>query len=138
LEVTRLLLDSGGLSALAAAEETSRRIVADAIRDGAPVVIPVAAIAESISGNGPHDAAINRVIKYIGTVAELSEELARASGLLRYMTGLLDVADASIVATADAVAGTGILTGDERHLGALAGVHSRSTIVSTKASRRTI
>jgi predicted nucleic acid-binding protein len=64
-------------------------------------------------------------------MVELSEELAREAGALRYRARrpLRDTIDAIIVATADASAGSAILTADAGDMAALAAVRRRSPVL---------
>jgi predicted nucleic acid-binding protein len=131
LGITRLVLDSGGLSAIAAKEEVARRILRRAIDSGAAIIVPTVAIAESTRGGSP-DAEINRFLKTVDLIALLDEPIARAAGVLRNVTRLRDVADAVVIATADAVHSSAVLTSDPSDLRRLASVRSRTKIAATR------
>jgi predicted nucleic acid-binding protein len=131
LGITRLVFDSGGLSAIASDEEVAHQVLRRAVASGASVVVPTIAIAESTWG-GPSDAEINRFLKSVDVIAPLDEAIARAAGRLRYVTRVRDVADAVVVATADAVPSSAILTSDPSDLRALSLVRSRTKIVPTR------
>jgi predicted nucleic acid-binding protein len=131
LGITRLVIDSGGLSAIAAKEEVARRILRRAVLSGATVVVPTVGIAESTRA-GPADAEINRFLKTVDAIVPLDEPIARAAGALRHATRIRDVADAAVVATADSVPSSAILTSDPSDLRRLALVRSRTKIVVTR------
>jgi hypothetical protein len=94
------------------------------------VIVPTVVLAESTTGDGARDANVNRVLKDLRLVS-LDERLARVTAALRYArsagTGTID---AAVIATADAVPGTRVLTGDLADLRPLAAVAGRTTVVS--------
>ncbi|ONH33402.1 hypothetical protein BL253_01715 [Pseudofrankia asymbiotica] len=88
-------------------------------------------MAELVRGDGPRDAAVNRVLKSVSDVHPLDESLAREAG--RLLAGGGTVVDAMVVATARHVAGSGpvvIMTSDPRDITALAGADARVRIAS--------
>jgi predicted nucleic acid-binding protein len=107
----RLCLDSGAL--------------------GVDVIVPTVVLAESTTGDGARDANVNRVLKELRLVS-LDERLARATAALRYArrNGGTGTIDAAVIATADAIPGTRVLTGDLANLRPLAAVAGRTTVVS--------
>lgn len=116
-----LLLDAGGVSAIAAGEPTARAVLARARREARLVAIPATVLVEVVSGR-PTDAAIDRVIKAVDATIELTAVRARAAGVLR--TRALRVAgaasgdrapsvvDATVMAEAVAAGVALILTSD--------------------------
>ena len=128
---TRLVLDSCALSALAEEKSGVRRYLERAIEEKTEIAVPTVVIAESTTGSA-RDAALNNVLRVLEpTMVELSEELAREAGALRYRARrpLRDTIDAIIVATADASAGSAILTADAGDMAALAAVRRRSPVL---------
>lgn len=98
--------------------------------DGSDVFVPTAVIAESITGDGTRDANVNRLLKRVQLVP-LDEKLARVAAALRYGhrrfgSGTID---AVVVATADAVPGTRIITGDSGDLRPLAAVTGTTLVI---------
>jgi predicted nucleic acid-binding protein len=132
----RLILDSGAVIALAAGEPAALVVVAAAVADGAPVIIPAPVVAETTRGTNA-DAPVNRVIRRAtGGVAPVDERVARLAG--RLLRGLGDgraahappTVDALVVAVALAAGGGTILTGDRADLGALAADHPQVRILA--------
>ena len=129
MESDRVVLDSGAVSALSRNDERIRLALTGAIRSGARVTVPTAVIAESTTGDPRRDAATNRVLK-LATPVSLDERLARKSAAIRHAmrarrSGTID---AIVVATADHVAGSVILTTDPHDLLPLAAVTGRSSV----------
>jgi predicted nucleic acid-binding protein len=114
-----LALDSG---ALVTAEKDQRveAIIRKWLREGARLLIPAPAIAESIRG-GPKDAAANRLIKAVNHVANTTEAIARDAGARLGTTASAATLDALIVATSEAYLATDILTTDPDDIRRLAG-----------------
>jgi len=115
-----LALDSG---ALIGAEKDQRieAMIRKWLREGARILIPAPAIAETIRG-GPRDAAVNRLIKAVDYVANTSEAIARDAGARLGATASRGTIDALIVATAEAHLATDILTTDPGDIQRLADV----------------
>jgi predicted nucleic acid-binding protein len=88
-------------------------------------------IAEATTGDHRRDATVNRELKR-ARVAPLDEPTARAAAALRhaYRKAGSGTIDAIVVATADAVPGTRILTGDPVDLTLLASVRAVSEVIS--------
>jgi predicted nucleic acid-binding protein len=105
-----LALDSG---AIIAAEKDRRieAVIRKWLREGARLLVPAPAIAESIRGR-PQDAAANRLVKAINNVANTTEAIARDAGARLASSNSAQTIDALVVATAHAYFATDILTTD--------------------------
>lgn len=77
-----LLVDSGGISAIAEGDQAARAALARARREGRTVVIPTAVLAETITGRRSH-AGIDIVIGGVDSEIPLTSERARQAGILR-------------------------------------------------------
>ena len=96
-----LVLDSEGLSKLAAGDNRARAYLETAIARRARVVVSAITLTEVLRG-GLRDAAIHRVLSKI-TVVPVSTEVARRAGELLGVTGLSEhrcAVDAVVAATA--------------------------------------
>lgn len=114
----RLVLDSGGVIALADGNTVARAAVDRARREGWLVVIPTPVLVEVHTGG--HDRArIDRVVKAVDMLIPTLPEIARDAGLLRARSRVLDVVDAVVVAEAVAAVPAVILTADPDDVGAL-------------------
>ncbi len=69
-------------------------------------------VAEVTTGRGPTDAATNRVLASMDVVG-VGEQLARATGALRFQAGISATVDALVVATAQASGGGVVLSGGD-------------------------
>lgn len=134
-----LLLDAGGITALAAGDARARAVLVRARREGRQVAIPTVVLAEVVSGR-PADAAADRVLKAVDLELELTGERARHAGALR--SGAWtdrrgapgrakderppSVVDAVVVAEAIAAGGAVVLTSDPDELGLLLDAAGRS------------
>lgn len=129
MERPRLILDSGALSALASRQKPVRALIERVLLAGGDLVVPSVVVAESTVGDG-RDASINVVLKAIGVDA-LDEPTARAAGRLRAKRRLArgGTIDAIVIATADDVPGSSVLTGDPDDLRPLASEQGRTTVV---------
>jgi predicted nucleic acid-binding protein len=125
----RILLDSGPLTALAHDHEALRAVVRKALAADATIVVPTIVIAESTIGD-QRDANVNRLLSNVD-VLDLTERIARDAAKLRARVRGASVADAVVIATADRVPGTTVLTADTRDLRALAAVANRTTVIPT-------
>ena len=129
-----IILDSGGLSALAETKRSTRFAVRFAIRQavssGADVLVPTVVIAESTTGDARLDANVNRALTAL-TIIELDERIARNAAALRFVNRMRGpgTVDAIVVATADRIPGSYVLTCDPDDLRRLAAVAGRTTIV---------
>ena len=115
-----LVLDSGGVTALAEGNVTVRAAVVRARRDGWSVVIAAPVLAEVHTGRRDH-AHIDRVVKAVDTVLPTTASRARQAGELRARSGVLDVVDAIVVAEAVDAGRAVIVTSDPGDVGRLAG-----------------
>jgi predicted nucleic acid-binding protein len=131
VESDRIVLDSGALSALAEESRTFRVALREALRKRASVVVPTAVIAEATTGDHRRDANVNRTLKQVSLVA-LDPRLARSAAALRHAHKRAGAGtiDAIVVATADLVPGTEILTSDPTDLRLLASVRGQTHIIS--------
>jgi predicted nucleic acid-binding protein len=125
-----IVLDSGALSQLAERNGAVRRALRKAAADGVTVLVPTAVIAEATTGDHRRDANVNRELKRTTLIA-LNEPIARAAASLRHAHRRVasGTIDAIVVATADAVPGTRVLTGDPVDLSLLASVRNRTRVV---------
>lgn len=124
----RLTLDSGAMSALSDGHPRLRADLTVLQRRGLEAVIPAPVVAECVTGHGPRDANVNRVLDRL-TVVPVDEPIARRAGRLRYDARRPDATvDALVVATAEIVGGGLVFTGDPADLGQLAGPTSVSVV----------
>ncbi len=124
-----IILDSGALTALANKEGALRSAVRKALIAGARFIVPTVVVAESTTGSGTRDAALNRVVK-TAIVADCDLATARSAAALRFDVGSqAGTIDAIVVATADRMPGAVIVTGDSGDLLPLAGVRGISGVV---------
>ncbi len=130
----RLVLDSGALSAIAEKEGPLRAFIRKALIDGSDVFVPTVVVAESITGDGTRDANVNQFLKRV-QVAPLDEKLARSAAVLRHAQRRFGAGtiDAAVVATADAVPGTRVITGDPDDLRLLAAIAGNTLVVGLDA-----
>lgn len=116
-----LVLDSGGLTAVAMNEPYARAALKHSARHGVPIVVPSVVVAESTRGDAS-DARINAVVRR-AVVAPATEAEARIAARLKTaaaMSGVAHTIDALVVATAAAAGGGAILTSDRDDIDALA------------------
>ena len=125
----RIVLDSGAITALANGEEAIRFATARALKQRIPIIIPTVVVAESTTTGRPQDSAVNRALT-VGAVVDCDLTIARAAAAIRYRDGAqTGVIDAIVVATADQIPGSVILTGDVGDLRRLAGVRGISRVL---------
>jgi hypothetical protein len=125
--MTRLVLDSGGLSALARRPEDAAAIVAVFTRDALwPPLVPSVVLVESLSGRPRTDVRVNRVLKTCDIVEELPERTARRAGQLRALARTGSAVDAVVIALAEP--GGAVLGSDLKDLRALA-AHAQDVTV---------
>jgi predicted nucleic acid-binding protein len=127
----RLVLDSGALSYLAENDGSLRAALLQTLNRDIDVVVPTAVIAEATAGNRGRDANLNSAL-HKTVLIDLDEQIARSAARLRhtYRRAGAGTVDAIVVATADIVPGTRVLTGDPVDLGLLASVQGRTRIVA--------
>lgn len=117
--MTRLVLDSGGLTRLARRRQDTAAVVAVLKRDGLwPPIVPSVVLVESLSGRQRTDAHVNRLLKTCDIVEQLPAPLARRAGALRALAGQGSAIDAVVVAMAEP--GGTVLGTDLKDLRALA------------------
>ncbi len=114
-----LVLDSGGLSRLAARTKTSLATVRALTSDGLwPPIVPTVVLVESLHGNSSRDANTHRFLKTCIIESTVSEAVARRAAELRRRSGAGSAVDALVVALAEP--GGTVLTGDRADIEALA------------------
>jgi hypothetical protein len=95
----RLVLDSGGLTAVASGSQLARAFVRRAVDERRLVVVPAVCLAESTTGRGPEDAPVNRVVAAAGEIVVADERVGRRAGEIRYRKQLPgETIDALVVA----------------------------------------
>ncbi len=131
MATNRIVLDSGALSALAKKGRPIRLILRAALANDVEVVVPAVVVAESTSGDSGRDAQVNRVLKATRTIS-IDARIGRAAGSLRHALRRRHAGtiDAIVVACADDVVGSLIVTADLADLGPLAAERGRSRVVS--------
>lgn len=107
----RLVLDSGGISAIADGNGVARAALERARREGWLVVIPAPVLTEVHTGGRDH-ARIDRVVNAVDMLIETTPDRAKQAGELRAKSGVLDVVDAIVVAEAVAAPPALIMTSD--------------------------
>ena len=107
----RLVLDAGGVSAIADGDGVARAALERARREGWLVVIPAPVLAEVHTGRRDH-ARVDRVINAVDMLIATTPDRAREAGELRAKSGVLDVVDAIVVAEAAAFPPALIMTSD--------------------------
>lgn len=124
-----LVLDAGGVLALARDDQRARSVLRKARERRMRVKVSAVTLAEVIRGDGPRDAPVHRTLNHAETVP-VSEEIGRVAGKL--------LADATSDATVDSVVvataltfprGAVVLTGDPDDTGRLARAHSLVDVV---------
>ncbi|HZY96621.1 MAG TPA: PIN domain-containing protein [Candidatus Cybelea sp.] len=127
----RIILDSGALSALAEKSRSFRTAMRKGyLSEGVRIVVPTAVIAESTTGNQQRDANVNHILKSVSTV-DLDVRIARNAAALRHAQRRKGAGtiDAIVVATADLVPGSEVITTDPKDLNLLTTVHGRTRVV---------
>ena len=114
----RLVLDSGGVSAIADGNAIARAALDRARSEGWLVVIPAPVLVEVHTGRGDH-ARIDRVVNAVDMLLSTTPDIARRAGELRSTSGVSDVVDAIVVAEAVAARPALILTSDPDDIGKL-------------------
>lgn len=112
-----LILDSGAVLAAVRRDRRVRGFLEVAYRDGVPIVVPPIVVTQVIRG-GARDAEANRLF-HNAYLPFVGERLARAAGQLLAASGLSDAADAQVVAEAQRLAPSIILTSDPNDIGRL-------------------
>jgi predicted nucleic acid-binding protein len=122
-----LVLDSGGVSRLAARTKTARSIIgALKAQDLWPPVVPTVVLVESLQGDPRRDANTHRFLKLCIIEPTVSESTARRAAELRQRARAGSAVDALVVAIAEPH-GT-VLTGDRADVEAIA-AHANAVAV---------
>lgn len=117
--MTRLVLDSGGVTRLARPDQGAVALIAVFKRNGLwPPAVPSVVLVESLAGPQRTGAPTNRFLKTCDVVEVLSEQLVRRAATLRTRAGQGSAVDAVVVAMAEP--GGTVLAGHIRDLRALA------------------
>ncbi len=128
-----IVLDARALTALAGSNKRLRIASLKALRDGARVIVPTVVVAESTTDGGGRDVNVNRLLKTL-LVADCDMATARSAAALRFLARAgPGTIDAIVVATADRMPGSIVLTGDPTDLSTLASVRRRSRVVDINA-----
>jgi hypothetical protein len=114
-----LVLDSGGVTRLAARTQQSAALIS-ALReeDLWPPLVPSIVLVECLHGHPGRDALANSFLKTCDVMEEIGEPLARRAALLRRLARRGSAVDALVVALAEP--GGTVLTSDLGDLNALA------------------
>ena len=115
-----LILDSGAVIALARGDQRARAFVDRALETGAELLIPSVVIAETVCGQGPRDAPVNRVLSAVDSVMGVDEAIARTAGALLGRARSSETIDALVVGGTIEIGGGRILTGDPHDMRLLA------------------
>jgi hypothetical protein len=114
-----LVLDSGGISYLAARSREALAVIRVFTRQGLwPPTAPTAVLVEALAGHPGRDATVNRLLKGCRIDPAPSELLARRAALLRTAARQGSAVDALVIAAAEP--GGTVLTSDPDDLRALA------------------
>lgn len=114
-----LVLDSGGLSRLAARTKTSVSLIrALTAQELWPPLVPTMVLVESLRGDAGRDATTNRFLKTCIIESTVSVDVARRAAELRRRARTGSTVDALVVAIAEP--GGTVLTGDRADIEALA------------------
>ncbi|HEY8868147.1 MAG TPA: PIN domain-containing protein [Candidatus Limnocylindrales bacterium] len=107
----RLILDAGGILALARGDGYARAALERARLQGYVVVIPTPVLAQVHRG-GRDRAHVDRIVNKVDALLPTSENVARGAGELQAAAGTTDPVDAIVVAEALASIPALILTSD--------------------------
>jgi len=110
VEERALILDTGAVLAIMRRDKVVRALLASAQRRGILLVVPPVVVTQVIRG-GPRDAEANRLFESV-YLSFTGARVARAAGSLLAVSGLSDAADAQIVAEAQRLAPSVIMTSD--------------------------
>lgn len=114
-----LVLDSGGVSHLAARNRTRLALVRALRQQGLwPPVVPTVVLVECLTGQGPRDAAVHRVLTAVEVVELVPLSVARRAASLRAQARRGSAVDALVVALAEP--GGTVMTADGKDVGLLA------------------
>ncbi len=105
-------LDSSALTKLATQDRVTLARVQRLLDRGLwPPVVPTAVLVESLTGSGPRDARVNRLVRTC-EIAELDIVTARRAAELRTRARAGSAVDAIVVATAEIEESELVITGD--------------------------
>jgi predicted nucleic acid-binding protein len=107
----RLILDAGGILALARGDRLARSALARAVREGYVVAIPTPVLAQVHRG-GRDRAQVDRIVKAVSVLLPTSPQVARRAGELQAGPDTSDAIDAIVAAEALASAPALVLTSD--------------------------
>ena len=107
----RMVLDAGGILALARRDGVARAALDRAVREGYVVVIPTPVLAQ-VHRRGRERAHVDRVLNKVDAFQPTSERVARRAGELLAKTRTSDAADAIVAAEALTSVPALILTSD--------------------------
>ena len=88
----RLILDAGGILALARGDPRARGALARALHEGYVVVIPTPVLAQ-VHWGGRDRAPIDRVLKAVDALLPTSEQIARRAGELQAKTSTSEASE---------------------------------------------
>lgn len=112
-------LDSSALTKLAAHDRAAMaRIQRLFERDLWPPLVSTAVLVESLTGSGPRDARVNRLLRTC-TVVDVDTTTARRAAALRTRARAGSAVDAIVVATAEVQGSDVVITGDPADVGQL-------------------
>lgn len=134
--MARLVIDSGGLIALASKEVRAGAILDNVRNRGYDVCVPAVVVAET-TRDASYDANINRILKKF-RITETTEILARIAGKLLRESQVEDVnaeltIDAIVAAEAFYYRPSVVLTIDVDDMMSLLGTHHEVRILSSRA-----
>jgi hypothetical protein len=122
-----LVLDSGGLSRLAARTKTSVSLIrALTEQELWPPLVPTTVLVESLHGDAGRDTNTNRFLKTCIIESTVSVDVARRAAELRRLARTGSAVDALVVAIAEP--GGAVLTGDRADIEALAAHADRVSV----------
>jgi hypothetical protein len=122
-----LVLDSGGLSRLAARTKTSVSLIRSlTAQELWPPLVPTMVLVESLHGDAGRDANTNRFLKTCIIESTVSVGVARRAAELRRLARRGSAVDALVVALAEP--GGTVLTGDRTDIDALAAHAERVSV----------
>ena len=122
-----LVLDSGGLSRLAARTKTSVSLIrALTAQESWPPLVPTMVLVESLHGDVGRDANTNRFLKTCIIESAVSVDVARRAAELRRRARRGSAVDAVVVAIAEP--GGTVLTGDREDIEALSAHADRVSV----------
>jgi hypothetical protein len=102
--VSRVVLDSGGLTALVGGSHEARERLRWVATQEGDIIVPTPILVECITGDGARDAEVNRILGVLerseAVLESPDEDLARRAGALRFEADGDDGIDALVAASA--------------------------------------